>query len=151
MRSARIPPRWTLSARLAAAILAALTAACAAAPKPSPQILALRRAPKVRVSGIVVDAETGRPVAGIEVTGLPRGKDYPWCPPDTTGRDGRFSLELAAPAEYSFLLRLGKISVLTPSRDDPGYVDVATEPGHPIDGIRLKLIREAFAGPAPPE
>lgn len=136
----------TRFARLAAAAAVAMTA-CTAAPKPSPQILALRRAPKVRVTGVVVDAESGRPVAGIEVTGLPRGKDYPWCAPDTTDGDGRFSLELAAPAEYSFLLRLGTVSVLTPSPDDPGYVDVTTEPGRPIDGITLKFIREAFEKP----
>jgi hypothetical protein len=135
------------AAALAAAFAASL-AGCTAAPKPSEQILALERAPKVRVTGVVVDAETGRPVAGIEVTGLPRGKDYPWCPPDTTDREGRFSLELAAPAEYSFLLRLGTTSVLTSSPDDPGYVDVTTEPGHDVSGIRLKFLRTAFERPA---
>lgn len=143
MRIGGLPGRAVV---LAIALAAAL-AGCTAAPKPSEKILALERAPKVRVTGVVVDAETGRPVAGIEVSGLPRGKDYPWCPPDTTDRDGRFSLALAAPAEYSFLLRLGKISVLTSSPDDPGYVDVTTVPGHDISGIRLKFIRKAFESP----
>ena len=109
--------------------------------------IALERAPKVAITGVVVDAETGMPVAGIEVLGLPRGKDYPWCPPSLTDSQGRFALALAAPADYSFLLRVGGISVLTPSPDDPGYVDVSTVPGRPVGGIRLKLIRSAFARP----
>jgi hypothetical protein len=134
----------------AAAALAAALAGCAAAPKPSAAILALEKAPKVRVSGVVVDAGNGSPVAGIRVLGLPRGKDYPWCPPATTDAEGRFVLELAAPAEYSFLLRLGTISVLTPSPDDPGYVDVTTVPGRPIEGIRLKFLRPAFGTAGPP-
>jgi len=109
----------------------------------------LKRAPKVAVSGVVVDAETGNPLAGIEVFGLPRGINYPWCPPAVTDAAGRFTLALAAPAEYSFLLRVGGISILTPSPDDPGYVDVSTIPGRPIEGVKLKFIRSAFAA-APP-
>jgi hypothetical protein len=112
--------------------------------------VALKRAPKVAVSGVVVDAETGNPVPGIQVLGLPRGKDYPWCPPAVTDAEGRFTLALAAPAEYSFLLRVGGISILTPSPDDPGYVDVSTIPGRPIEGVKLKFIRAAFAAPPPP-
>ena len=140
-----------------AAAASALTAACAgltscaSAPKPSAEILALERAPKVRVSGVVVDAADGSPAAGIGVLGLPRGKDYPWCPAATTDAAGRFALELAAPAEYAFLLRVGTISALTPSPDDPGYVDVTTVPGRPIDGVILKLDRSAFAEAAPPK
>jgi len=134
----------------------ALTAAsagltsCASAPKPSAAILALEKAPKVRVSGVVVDAGDGSPVAGIRVFGLPRGKDYPWCPAATTDAEGRFALELAAPAEYSFLLGVGSISVVTPSPDDPGTVDVTTVPGRPIEGVRLKFLRSAFERTAPP-
>jgi hypothetical protein len=124
--------------------VAGAISACAAAPKPSAQILALEKAPKVRVSGTLVDAETGAPVSGVEVSGLPRGKDFPWCAPAMTDAQGRFVLELAAPAEYSFLLRVGKVAVLTPSPKDPGYVDVTTEPGRPIDGIRLEFLRAAF-------
>lgn len=97
------------------------------------------------MTGVVVDAETGKPVAGIEVLCLPRGRDYPWCPTAVTDAEGRFALALAAPAEYSFLLRVRGISILTPSPDDPGYVDVSTIPGRPVDGIRLKFIRPAFA------
>jgi len=92
----------------------------------------------------VVDSETGDPVAGIEVLGLPRGKDYPWGPSAVTDAKGRFTLALAAPAEYAFILRVGGISIVTPSPDDPGYVDVSTRPGRPIDGVRLKFIRRAF-------
>ena len=94
-----------------------------------------------------MDADTGEPVAGVEVLGLPRGKDFPWCPPSVTDAEGRFALSLAAPADYSFLLRVGGISILTPSPDDPGYVDVSTVPGRPVGGIRLKLLRSAFARP----
>jgi hypothetical protein len=107
--------------------------------------VALERAPKVAVSGVVVDSETGEPVAGIEVLGLALGKDYPWGPPAVTDEKGRFTLALAAPAEYAFLLRVGGISILTGSPDDPGYVDVSTRQGRPIDGVRLKFIRRAFA------
>ena len=125
-------------------LVSASLAACAAAPKPSAELIALARAPKVPVSGIVVDAESGSPVAGIEVFGLPRGKDIPWCPPAKTDAAGRFTLHLAAPAEYAFLLRWQGVSVLTPLSDDPGYVDVATQPGRPVEGIRLKFLRAAF-------
>ena len=135
-------------ARLAAATLGAAAAiGCAAAPKPSAAIVALEKAPKVRVSGVVVASDSGAPVAGIVVMGLPRGKDYPWCPPATTDAEGRFVLELAAPAEYSFLLRVGTTSIVTPSPDDPARVDVTTVPGHPIEGVTLKFLREAFAKP----
>src|SRR5512135_689268 len=145
MRSRRRNARSRTAASVAAAVLGALAAiGCAAAPKPSAAIVALQQAPKVRVSGVVVDAESGAPVAGIRVIGLPRGKDYPWCSPATTDSEGRFVLELAAPAEYSFLLRVGTISILTPSPEDPGYVDVTTVPGRPIEGIRLKFLRKEF-------
>ena len=139
--------RFRRTARRIGPALAAVLAACTAAPKPSPQLRELIAAPKVRVSGVVVDAETGAPVAGIEVVGLPRGKDYPWWRPAVTDAEGRFVLELAAPAEYSFLLRSGTISMVTPSPDDPGYVDVTTVPGRPIEGIRLKFLRKAFESP----
>ena len=98
---------------------------------------------------MVVDSETGEPVSGIEVLGLPRGKDYPWGPSAVTDAQGRFTLALAAPAEYAFLLRVRGIAIVTPSPDDPGYVDVSTQPGRPIAGVRLKFIRSAFEH-APP-
>jgi len=96
-----------------------------------------------------VDSESGEPVPGIEVLGLPRGKDYPWGPSAVTDEKGRFTLALAAPAEYSFILRVRGISIVTPSPDDPGYVDVSTRPGRPIEGIRLKFIRRAFEADSP--
>ena len=104
----------------------------------------MEKNPKATVAGIVVDSESGEPVAGIEVFGLPRGKDVPWEPSATTDSLGRFTLRLAAPAEHSFLLRARGISFVTPDADDPGYVDVVTVPGGRIDGIRLKFLRRRF-------
>jgi hypothetical protein len=123
---------------------AGLQLACATAPKPSAALLAIEKNPKASVSGTVIDAESGAPVSGVEVYGLPRGKDYPWEPPATTDALGRFTLLLAAPAEYSFLLRSRGISVVTPDAADPGYVDLKTVPGGRVEGIRLKFLRAAF-------
>lgn len=104
----------------------------------------LERGPKVLVSGRVMDAVTGAPVAGIEVLGLPRGKDIPWMKPARTDVEGRFTLSLPAGVSYAFCLRSRGISVVTPRADDPGYVDIETEPGMDISGIRLKFFREEF-------
>jgi len=104
---------------------------------------ALSAAPKVEVSGTVLDLE-GRPVPGVEVEGLPRGADFPWCAPATTDAHGRFTLHLAAPAEYSFLIRRHDLAVLTPEKSDPGYVDVSTRPGREIRGIVLRFDAAAF-------
>jgi hypothetical protein len=104
---------------------------------------ALSAAPKVEVSGTVLDGE-GRPVGGIEVEGLPRGKDYPWCAPAATDARGRFTLRLAAPAEYSFLIRRRGVTVLTPEKNDPGYVDISTQPGREIRGLVLRYEAAAF-------
>jgi hypothetical protein len=137
----RVPARILLAGAVGLGI------ACATAPKPSAALVAIEKNPKAMVSGTVVDAATGEPVAGIEVSGLPRGKDYPWEPPAVTDALGRFTLALAAPAEYSFLLRFRGISAVTPDPADPGYVDVKTVPGGRIDGIRLQFLRAAFSSP----
>jgi hypothetical protein len=132
---------------LLAALLGAL--ACATAPGPSAGLVAIEKNPKATVSGIVVDSETGAPVEGIEVIGLPRGKDFPWEPAATTDSGGRFTLRLAAPAEYSFLLRYRGISILTPDAADPAYVDVVTVSGARVDGVRLKFLRRFFETSVP--
>ena len=137
-----------MEARTAAsALLFAGGLACATAPKPTAAFVAFEKNPKAVVSGVVVDSETGEPAAGVEVLGLPRGKDIPWGPGSTTDSRGRFTLLLAAPAEYSFLLRFQGISIVTPNADDPGYVDVTTLPGGRVDGVRLNFRRSAFASP----
>lgn len=107
----------------------------------------MEKGPRVTVSGVVRDAATGEPVAGIEVYGLPRGKDIPWEPPSMTDEQGRFTLRLTAPAKYAFLLRDHGISILTPEKDDPGYVDIVTKPGEKIEGVELKFLREKFQTP----
>jgi hypothetical protein len=115
---------------------------------------ALERGAKVAVSGVVVDSETGEPVSGVEVLGLPRGKDFPWEPAAPTDARGKFTLELAAPARYSFVLRRLGVSIVTPLPADPAYRDVETRPGVSIDGIRLVFDRKSFekalAGTWPP-
>lgn len=135
------------AALLALGILAGL--ACATAPKPSAALVAIEKNPKAVVSGTVVDSESGEPVVGIEVLGLPRGKDIPWELAATTDSSGRFTLRLAAPAEYSFLLRFHGISIVTPEADDPGYVDVVTVPGGRVDGVQLKFLRREFEKSVP--
>ena len=109
----------------------------------------MEKNPKATVSGVVVDSETGEPVAGVEVFGLPMGKDVPWEPGATTDSLGRFTLRLAAPAEHAFLLRYRGISVVTPDPADPAYVDIVTAPGGRIDGIRLKFLRGRFEESVP--
>lgn len=123
--------------------------ACATPPKPSAALVAIEKNPKAIVSGTVVDAESGEPVEGIEVLGLPRGNDFPWEPAATTDAGGRFTLRLAAPADYSFLLRFNGISIVTPEAGDPGYVDVVTVPGGRIEGVRLKFLRREFEKSVP--
>ncbi len=135
--------------RLALGLAVAGMTACATAPRPRAGLLATDKNPKAVVSGIVVDSETGRPVAGIEVFGLPRGGDVPWGPPATTDSEGRFTLRLGAPGDYSFLLRFQGISILTPQSADPGYVDVATAPGGRIEGVRLTFLRGEFEKSVP--
>jgi hypothetical protein len=129
---------------LAGGLVAGL--ACATAPGPSAGLAAIEKNPKAVVSGVVVDSVSGEPVPGVQVIGLPHGADYPWEPAATTDSDGRFTLRLAAPAEYSFLLQLHGISIETPEADDPGSVDVVTVPGGRIDRIRLKFLRRWFEG-----
>jgi hypothetical protein len=121
-----------------------LLVSCSSLPKPDPALLAMMRNPKVSVSGVVVDSETGAPVAGIQVFGLPLGKEYPWEGPVTTDSEGRFALDLATPACYAFLLRFRGVSVVTADPDDPAYLNVETTAGHPVDGIVVRFLRRRF-------
>lgn len=104
----------------------------------------MERHPKATVSGVVLDSETGEPVAGIEVYGLPRGRAVPWEDPSVTDSQGRFTLQLATPAEYSFLFRWKGVTVLTGEKEDPASVSVHTKAGEEIGGIVLKFGRKRF-------
>ena len=143
MRMERAP---TLRGAALAAAAAALLA-CSTRPRPSPGLLAIARNGKATVRGTVRDSETGLPVEGITVYGLPRGKDFPWEPPAVTDAGGRFTLTLAAPATYAFMLEWRGIARVTPDDRDPGYVDVQTRPGETVEGVELKFLREKFEAP----
>ena len=86
----------------------------------------------------------GRPVAAIEVRGLPRGKDAGWSPPAVTDSEGRFRLSLIAPAEYGFLLSWQGRTVMTLDKDDPARLNVAVKPGEIRGGIELLFLREEW-------
>lgn len=87
----------------------------------------------------------GRPVAAIEVRGLPRGKDAGWSPPPAvTDSEGRFRLSLIAPAEYGFLLSWNGRTVITPEENDPARLRIAVLPGQRRDGIEILFLRDAW-------
>lgn len=112
---------------------------CSSAPKPTVASLKIRENSPAIVEGRVTD-ERGRPVAGIAVRGIPRGKDIPWFPPVSTACDGRFQLPLAAPGGYGFLLLWKGTAVITPSPEDPSRLDVRVWPGQMRDGVDLVFL-----------
>jgi len=86
----------------------------------------------------------GRPVAAIEIRGLPRGKDAGWSPPAVTDSEGRFRLSLIAPAEYGFLLSWNGRTVITPEESDPARLRIAVRPGERREGIEILFLRDAW-------
>jgi len=86
----------------------------------------------------------GRPVAAIEVRGLPRGKDAGWSPAAVTDSEGRFRLSLIAPAEYGLLLSWNGRTVITPEESDPARLRIAVLPGQRRDGIEILFLRDAW-------
>jgi Carboxypeptidase regulatory-like domain len=134
-------PAWVLFAAL-------LSAACASPPKPTPGALELARNPRAAAEGRVVDRE-GRPVAGIAVTAIPRGRDIVWPAPATTDSDGRFVLTLYAPAQYAFFLSRDGRAVITSEADDPCRVLVTVQPGERRDGIVLVFLADAWTAASP--
>ena len=93
------------------------------------------------VEGRVRDEER-RPVSGLQVQGIPRGKDIPWSPAATTDSEGRFLLSLAAPGAYGFVLTEGDRTVVTDDPRDPSRVVIEVKPGGHRDGIELVYLRE---------
>ena len=138
--------RFTRAPALLAAAL--LGAACASPPKPTPEALALAKNPPASAEGRVVDRE-GRPVAGIAVTAIPRGRDNVWPAPATTDSDGRFVLTLYAPAEYAFFLSRDGRAVITSEPDDPCRVLVTVRPGEHRGGIVLVFLADAWKAASP--
>jgi hypothetical protein len=86
----------------------------------------------------------GRAVAAIEVRGLPRGKDVGWSPAAVTDSEGRFHLDLIAPAEYGFLLSRNGRTVVTPEKEDPSRLRIVVRPGQRLNKIEILFLRDAW-------
>ena len=123
---------------LASAVGAACVS-CATAPTPTDASRRIAANAPAVVEGRVRD-ESGRPVAGIAVRGIPRGADIPWSASVKTQCDGSFRLTLAAPGDYGFLLRWGDLTVITPSPQDPARLNVAVSPGSERGGVDLVFL-----------
>ena len=115
-----------------------LLLSCASPPKTTPEARALFANARAVVEGQVLD-RSDRPVSGISVTAIPRGRDIEWSPAATTGADGRFTLTLFAPAEYAFFLSQNGRALITPAADDPVRVIVSLQPGERRTGIVLRF------------
>jgi carboxypeptidase family protein len=140
--------RWALGAgaydqdvKRAFLFAAAFASACVSAPPPTVGMRETASNPPARVEGRVTDTD-GRPVAGLFVEGIPRGKEIPWSPGARTDADGRFTLSLAAPGTYGFVLTEGDRTVVTDDPRDPSRVLVALKPGDHRAGIELVFLRE---------
>jgi len=149
----RLPSRLT-SHVLRLTVLAStvlVTSACSNAPKVTEATRRVAANPRAIVEGIVRD-EDGRPVAGVGVRGIPRGKDVPWSPPVTTDCAGRFRLPLPAPAGYAFQLYWNGKSIATDDPADPSRIELTLAPGEERRGLDLVLVRsrwEQAAGESP--
>jgi hypothetical protein len=121
----------------------AVVGACATPPRPTAASLALAANERAVVEGRVAGRD-GRPVAGIQVQALPRGKDVGWSRPAVTDSQGRFRLTVIAPAEYGFLLVWRDRTVITSERNDPARQRIAVSPGERRAGIELLFLREAW-------
>jgi len=108
-------------------------------------MLEIERNPRARVEGRVTDTD-GRPVPGLRVEAIPRGKDIPWSAGAVTDGKGRFVLLLAAPGVYGFVLTQGNRTVVTDDPRDPSRVVVEVRPGERRDGIELIYLREKWKG-----
>lgn len=118
-------------------------ASCASAPPPSEEQKRRDANPRAVVSG-VVRRTSGAPAAGVAVQGVPLGWDVSWFAPIATDAQGRFTLELAAPADYTFLLRAGGRTVITDDPRDPSRVRISVEPGGRKEGVELVYLEELW-------
>ena len=138
MRSGRHLPR------LAALWLACpLAAACVSAPRLTDEAIRREINARATVTGTVRD-RSRRPVAGIQIIGLPRDRDLGWSAPAVSDAEGRFRLELIAPGDYGFLLSWNGITVITASEDEPARVRVSVRPAEERSGIELTFLREEW-------
>lgn len=94
----------------------------------SPDPVTIELVPESTISGRVVDADTGEPVAGIGVgvdmnLNLPPGLTPMMIKPATTDRDGLFRIEGLLPSDYRIQVapRLG--AQLDKRTDDPDFRD----------------------------
>jgi len=126
-----------------AVISLALATACASAPRVTEATKRIAANPPATVEGIVRD-EDGRPVAGVGVRGIPRGKDVPWGPPAITDCGGRYRLSLPAPAGYAFLFVWNGRSVATDDPADPSRIQIDVDPGETRTGVDLVLVRSRW-------
>lgn len=125
------------------AFLLLLVCACASAPPPSLEQKRRDENPRAVLSG-VVRRVSGAPAAGVSVQGVPLGWDVSWIAPVETDGQGRFRLELPAPADYAFLLRVAGRTVITNDPKDPCLVRVSVAPGGRADGIELFYLEELW-------
>ena len=144
--------RRSASARSAGALLTLLVGGCVSPPRPTVESIRIAANRPAVLEGVVRDRD-GRPVAGVSVQALPRGKHVPWSPPARTDAEGRFRLTVAAPAEYGFVLSSGGITVVTPDPADPARLRIPVQPGERRTGAELTFLRDewrALAGERPP-
>lgn len=120
-------------------LLSVLEIACVSAPPPTAGAVRLTKNARAWVEGRVLDVD-GRPVAGVQVEALPRGADILWSAGSTTDQDGRFRLELFAPADYAFVLSTDGITVVTADPRDPSREHVAVTPGERREGVELRFL-----------
>ena len=131
-------------ARLAVLWLACpLAVACVSAPRLTDEANRRESNARATVTGTVRD-ESRKPVAGIQVIGLPRDRDLGWSAPAVSDAEGRFRLELIAPGDYGFLLSSNGVSVITASAEEPARVRVTLRPAEERSGIELTFLREAW-------
>lgn len=133
--------RLTRTARSTAIFVAlAAVSGCSTGPRPTAEAIRRESNARATVEGVVHD-EGRRPVAGIEVIGLPRDRDVSWSPRVSTDTEGRFRLVLVAPGDYGFLLSWKGVVVATEKPEDPSRLRIRLVPGEARGGLELTWLR----------